>query len=220
ESRVISELPMQAPQPFFSADSQWLAFFDAGKLKKMPVESGSPVTLAEAPTPRGGTWISDGSIVFTPVSRGGLMWLPASGGPPQPLTLPDEKRGETSHRQPTFLPQTRTVLFVTEYSAPDERSLQAVSLDTKEIRSVSSGGAVLPRYVPTGHLAQLNDGQPGVPPFDPTTLRFTGPPVTLFEDVNSFSFSNEGTLVYSESPAYNVRTSTLVWTNREGSVNP
>jgi len=139
---VISELPMQAPQPFFSADSQWLAFFDAGKLKKMPVEGGSPVTLAEAPTPRGGTWISDGSIVFTPVSRGGLMWLPASGGPPQPLTLPDEKRGETSHRQPTFLPQTRTVLFVTEYSAPDERSLQAVSLDTKEIRSVSPGGAV------------------------------------------------------------------------------
>jgi len=220
ESRVISELPMQAPQPFFSADSQWLAFFDAGKLKKMPVEGGSPVTLAEAPTPRGGTWISDGSIVFTPVSRGGLMWLPASGGPPQPLTLPDEKRGETSHRQPTFLPQTRTVLFVTEYSAPDERSLQAVSLDTKEIRSVSPGGAVLPRYVPTGHLAQLNDGKLVVTPFDPTTLRFTGPPVTLFEDVNSFSFSNEGTLVYSESPAYNVRTSTLVWTNRDGSVNP
>ena len=64
-SRVISEVPMQAPQPFFSPDSQWVAFFDANKLKKMPVEGGSSITLAEAPTPRGGT----GSVMDRSSSR-------------------------------------------------------------------------------------------------------------------------------------------------------
>ena len=93
ESRVISEVPMQAPQPFFSPDSQWVAFFDANKLKKMPVEGGSSIVLAEAATPRGGTWIEDGSIVFAPVSRGALMWIPANGGSPQALTSPDQERG-------------------------------------------------------------------------------------------------------------------------------
>jgi serine/threonine-protein kinase len=219
-SRVISEVPMQAPQPFFSPDSQWVAFFDANKLKKMPLDGGSSITLAEAPTPRGGTWISDGSIVFAPVSRGGLMSIPANGGPPQALTSPDEKRGETSHRQPVFLPQSRTVLFVAESSGPTGRSLQAVSLDTKAVRVVNTGDGLLPRYVPTGHLAQVIDGRLTITPFDPSALRFTGPPVTLLEDVNSFSFSNEGTLVYSEAPAYNTRMSTVVWTSRDGSTTP
>jgi len=220
ESRVISELPMQAPQPFFSPDSQWVAFFDAGKLKKMQVESGTSLTLAEAPTPRGGTWTGDGSIVFAPISRGGLMWLPASGGPPQAITSPDETRGETSHRQPEYLPQSRTVLFVAESSGPTGRSLQAVSLDTKAIRVVNTGDGLLPRHLPTGHLAQVIDGKLVVTPFDATALKFTGPPVTFVDGVNSFSFSSSGTLVYSEAPAYNTRVSTVVWTSRDGSATP
>ena len=220
QSRVISEMPMQAPQPFFSPDSQWIAFFDGGKLKKMQVEGGAPVTLAEAATPRGGTWISDGSIVFAPISRGGLMQLPASGGPPQALTTPVEERGETSHRQPEFLPQSRTVMFIAESSGQAGRSLQAVSLDTKAIRLVKTGDGLLPRYVPTGHLAQVMDGKLIVTPFDAIALQFTGLPVTVAEDVNSFSFSNEGTLVYSEAPAYDPRVSKLVWAGRDGSLSP
>ena len=216
ESRVISEVPMQAPQPFFSPDSQWVAFFDANKLKKMPVEGGSSIVLAEAATPRGGTWIEDGSIVFAPVSRGALMWIPANGGSPQALTSPDQERGETSHRHPVFVPQSRTVLFVAE-SGPSGRSLQAVSLDTKAIRIVNTGDGIVPRYVPSGHLAQLMDGRLVITPFDANALRFTGKPVTVLEDVSSFSFSNDGTLVYSEASDYNTRLSTVVWTSRDGS---
>ena len=147
------------------------------------------------------------------------MSVPANGGPPQALTSPDEKRGETSHRQPVFLPP-RTVLFVAESSGPSGRSLQAVSLDTKAIRVVVTGDGLLPSYVPTGHLAQVIDGRLVITPFDTSALRFTGPPVTVLEDVNSFSFSNEGTLVYSEAPAYNTRVSTAVWISRDGSTTP
>ena len=98
-----------------------------------------------------------------------------------------------------FLPQSRTVLFVAE-SRQAGRSLQAVSLDTKAIHIVNTGDGILPRYVPSGHLAQLIDGRLVITPFDASALRFTGKPVTLLEDVSSFSFSTDGTLVYSEAP--------------------
>ena len=220
ESRVIAELPMQAPQPFFSPDSQWLAFFDAGKLKKMAVEGGSSIILAEAPTPRGGTWGTDGSIVFAPISRGGLMWIPPDGGPPRVLTTLDGGRGETSHRFPEFVPQSSTVLFVVETASDSDRSLQVVSLGDRRVTLIMQGAVTNPRYVRTGHLAYLINEKLVAAPFDLQTLQRTGAPVTLVERVNSFSFSDEGTLVYSESILGNIRVSTLVWAARDGAVTP
>ena len=66
--------------PFFSPDGQWLGFFGGGKLKKIAVTGGAPVTLADAPIARGGSWAEDGTIVFTPtagrrpVARAGGGW--------------------------------------------------------------------------------------------------------------------------------------------------
>jgi serine/threonine-protein kinase len=41
---------------FFSPDGQWIAFFADGKLKKVAVQGGSPITLCDAPNPLGGSW--------------------------------------------------------------------------------------------------------------------------------------------------------------------
>jgi len=229
DARVIAELPWQSPQPFFSPDSQWIAFFDAGKLKKMPVAGGVPVTLADAPTPRGGTWGADGTIVFAPISRGGLMSLPEDGGVVRPLTTLDDARGETSHRQPAFVGQSRTVLFVADGTS--DRFVRAVSLDTKEVRVVRPGDALRPIYTPTGHLVYLVDAKLMASRFDARTLKLTGAPVTLVDGVDAFSFSDDGTLVYSGAPGSadssvsgeaggNIRTSTLVWVGRKGNVTP
>src|SRR6185295_9954511 len=51
--------------PFWSPDSSALCFFDDGKLKRIPIESGDaqPEVLADAPTPHGGDW-SGQTIVF------------------------------------------------------------------------------------------------------------------------------------------------------------
>ena len=220
DARVIAEIPMQAGQAFFSPDSEWVAFFDAGKLKRAAVRGGSSVILGEAPTPRGGSWATDGSIVFAPISRGGLMWIPPEGGPPQTLTVLDGSRGETSHRWPVFLPQSRTVLFVAEPSSAAERLLQAVSLDDRRVTIVQQSNITNPRYVPTGHLAYLSGGMLMAAPFDLDTLRLAGPPVSLVERVDSFTFSTEGTLVFSEAPTTDRRRGTLVWTSRDGAVTP
>src|SRR5260370_39457978 len=39
-----------AASPFFSPDGQWIAFYADGELKKIAVQGGAPVTLAEAST--------------------------------------------------------------------------------------------------------------------------------------------------------------------------
>jgi serine/threonine-protein kinase len=217
QSRVLAELPLQSPQPFFSPDSQWVAYFDAGKLKKAPIGGGAPMTLADAPTPRGGTWLPDGSIVFAPISRGGLMMLPATGGPAQVLTTPDSTRGETSHRTPAFAPGSDIVLFATDGSG---RSIQAVSLRTKKVTVLFQGDGGTPRYLPTGHLAYVIDQKLVAVPFDLSGLRVSGSPFTIVDDAASFSFSDDGTLIYNDSAPANVLVSTLVWVDRDGSVSP
>ena len=93
--------------PFFSPDSQWLGFFADGKMKKISMRGGAPVTLADAPSQRGADWGENGSIVFAPIARAGLFLVSENGGVPDALTTPDEQRLETSHINPHWLPGGR-----------------------------------------------------------------------------------------------------------------
>ncbi len=54
----------EAGRPFWSPDSKSLAFVAGGKLKRIEVAGGSPITLCDARFARGGTWNEDGVIVF------------------------------------------------------------------------------------------------------------------------------------------------------------
>ena len=71
----------RAMMPFFSPDGQWIAFFAGGKLKKVPVQGGSPVTLCDAPgsTRSAASWGDDGNIVAASGSAG-LVRIPSGGG--------------------------------------------------------------------------------------------------------------------------------------------
>ena len=218
ESRVISELPSTG-NIFFSPDSKWCAFFETDKLKKVSVYGGSPITLADAAAPRGGTWGVDGSIVFSPVSRGGLLWLPPAGGSPQVLTTPDATRGETSHRWPYFLPGAHTVVFTAE-GARGDRALVAVALDTKRTRVLLKTNALSPQFIPTGHLTYLDGARLVAVPFDLKTVEVTGPPVSLLDEVGSFGFSSDGMMVYSGAENNRNNKDVLVWTGRDGRVDP
>ena len=53
-----------ATYPFWSPDSHYIGFFAHGKLKKIAVTGGPAQTLCDAPLGRGGTWNSEGVIVF------------------------------------------------------------------------------------------------------------------------------------------------------------
>ena len=49
--------------PFFSPDGNWIGFFADGKVKKIPAEGGSAITLGDGNTSGGGSWGDDGNII-------------------------------------------------------------------------------------------------------------------------------------------------------------
>src|SRR5207344_2878416 len=101
--------------PFFSPDGQWIGFFADGKLKKVAVQGGAPVTLCDAGSPRGGSWGDDDNIVFTPEISADVMWVSSAGGTPQRLIRTGA--ADAIRRWPQALPGARAVLF-TESTNP------------------------------------------------------------------------------------------------------
>ena len=79
---AITPLPgtVGASAPFFSPDGEWVGFFAAGKLKKLRLAGGEPVTLCDAPAGRGGSWSDDGKIIAALDTRRGLSLVPVDGG--------------------------------------------------------------------------------------------------------------------------------------------
>ena len=61
-----------ASYPFWSPDSKQIAFFADGKLKKLDLNGGAPMTVTNASDGRGGTWNSDGTILFAPNIRSAI----------------------------------------------------------------------------------------------------------------------------------------------------
>jgi hypothetical protein len=54
-----------AVNPLWSPDSASIAFFSNGKLRRVDLSVGEAATLADAPAGRGGSWSSQGQILFT-----------------------------------------------------------------------------------------------------------------------------------------------------------
>ena len=196
----------EAASPFFSPDSQWIAFFAQGKLKKIPVTGGAVVTLCDAANGRGGSWGEDGTIVFTPsVAGSGLfLWRVSSGGgKPEPLPKPGD--GEVTQRWPQVLPGGKAVLYTgnTGVGGYEDANLVVQPLPTGARKIVQRGG-YYGRYLPSGHLVYIHDGTLFAAPFDVTRLEMTGQPVSALEGVTSnpntgatqFAVSDTGTIVY------------------------
>ena len=78
-----------ASEPFFSPDGQWIGFFSGGKLKKISVSGGAAVTLGDAGNNFGGSWSSQGTIVFALITR---LASPASTGRGRHAAAADSSR--------------------------------------------------------------------------------------------------------------------------------
>ena len=98
--------------PFWSPDGRWIAFFSRsdGKLKRVPVEGGAPLTICRALNGKGGSWGRDDVIVLAPSSGAASSASRPRVASPSPLThLADPYN---SHRHPRFLPDGRRFLFL------------------------------------------------------------------------------------------------------------
>ncbi|TAK16685.1 MAG: serine/threonine-protein kinase [Acidobacteria bacterium] len=220
-----------ASQPFWSPDSQFIAYFSSGKLRKISESGGAIQDLCIVTDMFGGSWTASegGTIVFG--TSKGLFKVSAEGGPATPVSQLGE--GEAGHFWPSFLPDGKHVVYLGWSEDPAKRGLYAGSIDSKD-RTRLSDAESNPVYATTPSLgSQLlfhRQATLFAQPFDPKALRFTGDPAQIVGEVSTaangfgkFSASMTGALVYyqglpgaSTTGRARVTTSQFGWIDRGG----
>jgi hypothetical protein len=93
-ARVEDDVSLCGPdpksEPFFSAGGQWVGFWNAEKLMKVPAGGGALVVLCDVGNPYGPSWGPDDTIVFGQGERG-IFRVSANGGAPEVLIEMDSK---------------------------------------------------------------------------------------------------------------------------------
>jgi serine/threonine protein kinase/Tol biopolymer transport system component len=205
--------------PFWSPDGGSLAFFAGGKLKKIDIAGGAPLVLGDA-VGRGGTWNAEGIIVFAGQPNSVLFSVTASGGPVRPIMSlgPDD----VGQNWPLFLPDGRHFLFYQRSNNPERQGAYVATLDSPTPTLVLRTDA-MPIYA-SGFLGSVRDGTLFVQAFDEPTLRTTGPPIRVGDNVGYFpgtfgfvaaAMSPAGVLAYGPSVRL---TTSLRWRDRTGAM--
>jgi eukaryotic-like serine/threonine-protein kinase len=219
-----------ATGPFWSPDGRRLAFFADGKLKRIDIGSGTPVSICDAPSSNAGSWNEDDVILFS-VNRSTtsavLARVSASGGTPVPVT--DTVPGGR-HSRPVFLPDGRHFLYYAFTPTPQnphrpKHPVLIGSLDSTVHKELVVPDAMNVSYS-RGHVLFLRASTLMAQPFDMRTLSLSGTAFPVAEQVATqpisptdalFAASDTGVLVYqSGAPS---STSELVWFDRVGRRN-
>jgi eukaryotic-like serine/threonine-protein kinase len=206
--------------PFWSPDSRSLGFFARGKLKRIDVSGGQPITLANAPNPRGGAWNRDGVIIYCPIPPSPLLRISAYGGESTALNSDNVPEPGTVRWLPSFLPDGRHYLFVTRM-AGSEREVRVGSLDSKDSKSLVSRTYSNAVYAPPGYLLYRRESTLVAHHFDTAKLELQGDPIPIAENVGFdatsyqgyFSASDDGVVVHHSGSAGLTQ---LTWNDRRG----
>jgi serine/threonine-protein kinase len=218
--------------PFFSPDGKWIGYFggSSGRFWKVPLGGGPPLVIGSSVGggPRGAAWLADDTIVFaTNDGRFGLSRLPAGGGDPTTLTMPDTAKGEIDHWFPSALPGNRAVLFTIVSNRAGGRAQVAVlDLQTKKYRALFAGSQ--PTYMAPpdgagpGYVLYGLDGSLRAVRFDLSRLEAIGDPILVLDKVTSvntgateFTVSETGTLAFMPGTLIEGN-NTLAWFDRKG----
>jgi serine/threonine protein kinase/Tol biopolymer transport system component len=228
DSAVAQPLPgtENAGYPFWSPESDSIAFIADGRLKKVDLAGGAPITIADTELPATGAWNGDDVILFTPTPASPIHRVSASGGTPTPVTTLNTQAGEVQHWYPFFLPDDRHFLYFavgSQAGATDARAVLVGSLDAAEPSKLLVQGGSNAKYA-NGHLFYARAGRLVAQPFDVERLELRGEAFPIVEEVRStglgatsaagaFSVSETGVLAYHLTAAPR---SQLAWFERSG----
>ena len=202
--------------PFWSPDSRWVGFFAEGKLKKIPVAGGPAQVLADVADPFGGSWGTDGSIIFAKLSSA-IFRVSSGGGIVTAVTKVDTIMN--AHRWPQFLPDGRHFLFHVQSGEPEHRGIYVGSLDggTQKFLVHTESSAL---YASPGYLLYVEGDTLLGQVFDAARLEIKGEPFTVAEHVGrstgfsiGASVSDTGMLSYAAAILHRGR---LTWFDRAG----
>jgi serine/threonine protein kinase len=168
-----------ALNPFWSFDSQWIAFYSNNKLQKISINGGVPLDICDSASGRGGTWGPDGTILFVPDIGVPVFSVPATGGTPVAVTQLDKSLQEVAHRWPVFLPDGKHFLF---FSQGSENVIYAASTGSSKRKLILKNESNV-LYALPGYLLFVRNRVLMAQQFDPKRLELSGPIVPIAEDV-------------------------------------
>jgi len=215
-----------AVNPAFSPDGRSLAFYAAGKLKKIALDGGTPVVIAEGIAyPKGLSWGTDHNIYYGPSFSSGIFRVSDGGGTPQGVTKLQADKGELADFSPDLLPDGKTLLF-TAFSGGnlDEGALLAQKIGSDERKVIVAKGADAHFFAPN-HLLYVAAGNLMAVEFDPVKLETRGSPIVVVQDVQpatgsaQYDVSDNGTLIYVNGGKQAVENS-LVLAEHDAKVQP
>jgi Tol biopolymer transport system component/predicted Ser/Thr protein kinase len=214
-----------APHPFWSADSQFLAYQTDGKIRKVEASGGPMQTICDSPRGfLGGTWNADDVILFG--SGEGIMRVPATGGDATPVTMLDASRQETTHMGPAFLPDGRHFLYLRQSKRDQSNGIYIGSLDEKPERQDTTRllAANLPAYYSAsrdsrgGFILFLRESALVAQRFDMERLVLQGESTIVAEPVGraqlGFFSVSPGALIFRQGGSGYLRQ--LTWLDRQG----
>jgi Tol biopolymer transport system component len=216
--------------PFFSPDGKWIAYAtpDAKLMKAQVSGDTAPQPIADVLAFRGGVWLPDDTIVFSPNTSSGLMRVSASGGTPTAVTALSKQRDDKTHRFPDALPDGRHIIFTTgnhDVSSYEDGSIVMAAIDGGE-EKVLVEHAMFGRYIP-GYLLFSRGTSIYAVPFDATRGAVTGPSFSVLPGVLThptfayadYAVSQNGVIVYSPGGRFD-DLRRLVWVDRRGNSQP
>jgi Tol biopolymer transport system component len=208
-----------AAYPFWSPDSKFIAYFaqNGGKLRKIAVGGGPPVTLCPASNGKGGSWNRDGVIIFAPAASTTIQRVPSIGGEPEAITqLHDD---DNSHRHPRFLPNGRDFLFTARLE-DGGFVIRMGSLDGREPIDITESECQA--EFAGGYLFTAREGVLFATAFDPATGALRGGGTPIVEDLlvagggagaGSYSVIEPGMMLYQTGSTATERV--LSWADLE-----
>ena len=208
--------------PFWSPDSQSVAFFSFPQLRKIRAAGGPSQAICATDAGFGGTWGSQGVIVFGQRPGGTLFQVPAAGGTPKPVTTLDRAHGEIVQFSPYFLPDGRHFLYSAVNRMPTVSSVRVSSLDSHDAKLVVNadvGAVYAPPYA--GHAGSLLFSYHGAlmsQPFDTERLELSGAASQIAPNVRHLgrtevSVSSNGVIAYQGNSEKDRQ---LTWFDRNG----
>jgi Tol biopolymer transport system component len=213
--------------PFWSPDSRWIGFASQAdrRLKKIDIQGGPPVLIADLPADlRGASWSADGVIVLGLGSATPIMRVSSAGGSLSPATKLQEGK-DSDHRFPWLLPDGKHFLFILPPTKSTANEIRVASLDRPDDSGKAVGEADSTVMYALGHLLFLRGSTLMAQPFDAGALQTTGEAKPIAEHIPTymnpsrlagFTVSQEGLLLYHPAFNGNARTQQLTWVNRDG----
>jgi eukaryotic-like serine/threonine-protein kinase len=210
-------------RPFWSPDSRFVAFFAAGKLKKVDISGGPAQTICDAPNGADGSWNADGVILFDGRGTDPIWRVSSAGGVAKTEIGVDQKAGIFGVGWPEFLPDGRRFLYMTIGENPQDQMLTVGTLDSKEAKPLfKSTSRVL--YAEPGYLLFVRERTLVAQRFNVDSLTLEGEAIPLGEGLGvddvglaSFSVSRNGLLAFRSGELQGRR---LVWIDRNGKETP